>query len=286
MRCLQRMRHQVEASRQLAEFVIGVHRQAGRKITLAQTRLRALQSGHGVDHQQIAHGHEGHRRRNGQGHHAQLKQVQRGRPARNLDLNGFHKAVHLTDEVVGLRQGLVPAGARLLRPLLLQLGPVESDGVEAGAGLIAPGHKQGAGWVARAQQLQAGVKFFGMLLHGLHRLGLQHHHHAQHVHAKPPRLVHGRGTAFQLPGHPQGQANGAEGHEQEACTHRQQLGCEGWGISHRRSVGMGCPVSLDQDQDHTPAHPPKQPLSICACAPCPSVCLFPLFQRAAPRWPC
>ncbi len=144
MRCLQCVRHEVEARRQLAELVIRIHRQAGAELALAQPGLGLLQARHGVDDQQIACGHEGHGGNNGQRHHEQLEQVQRRRPARNLDLDGIHKTIDLLHKRIGLRQGLRAIRRQWRHPATARLGPLGPDGFKARAGLVAPGHKQRA----------------------------------------------------------------------------------------------------------------------------------------------
>ena len=232
VRGLQRMRHQVEAGRELAELIVGIHRQPRAQLALAQPGLGLLQASHGVDHQQIAHGHEGDGRHDGQRHHEQLEQMQRGSPACDLDFDGIHKAIHLLHKGIGLGQvpgtvvgqGADPPGAGL--------GPAGADAVEPRARLVAPRHKQRARRIARAQQLQAGVELARALLHGLGGFGLQHQHHAQHVHAQAARLVDGRRAAFELPGHPQGESDGSQGHQQASGAHGQELGRKGGPRAH------------------------------------------------------
>ena len=82
------------------------------------------------------------------------------------------------------------------------------------------------------QSYEAGVKLPRVHLHILGRLGLLHQHHAQHVHAQAARLVDGRRAAFELPGHPQGESDGSQGHQQASGAHGQELGGKGGPRAH------------------------------------------------------
>lgn len=104
VRDLQRLGHLVEPRGELAKFVIGLYRQPRPPLSLAQTRQRLLQLRHRIEHQQIAHCHEGDCSGNGHRHHGELKEMQHGGPARNLDFDGLDKAIHFVHKAVRLGQ--------------------------------------------------------------------------------------------------------------------------------------------------------------------------------------
>jgi hypothetical protein len=74
------------------------------------------------------------------------------------------------------------------------------------------------------------------------RLVLLRQLHAQKVHAQPAGLVDGGGAAFELPGHPQREADGGQGHQQRPQAHGQQLGRQRELLAHGGSLAMagGC----------------------------------------------
>ena len=172
VRDLQRVRHQVEPGSKLAELVVRIHWQSGAQLALAQAGLGLLQPGQRVDNQPVADRHERHGGHDGNSHHDELKQVQRRRPARNLDLDGIYKAVNLLHKGIGLGQGLHPVGWHGAIPLSARLRPLRADAVESCARRIAPRHKQRPRRVARAQQRKAGVELARTLLQRAGRFSL------------------------------------------------------------------------------------------------------------------
>ena len=195
-------------------------------LLLTPLGLRRLQPRHWVDDQQVAHRHEGDGGHDGQRHHEKLEQMQGRGPAGNLQFDGLHEPVHLPHERVGPRQDLCAVGALAADKAGARLVPLLAHSLELRPGFVAPWHEQRPRRVARAQQLQAGVELPGPLQHGVGRLGVQHQHHAQHVHAQAPRFVHGGGSALQLPGDPQGQADGRQCHHEKARAHGEECGDE------------------------------------------------------------
>ena len=194
VRGLQRMCHQVEARGELAELVLGLHLQARAQLATAHRRQRLAQLVHGVDHQPVAERHEGHGRGDGECHQEQVKQVQPGRPAHDLHLDGLDKGVDLAHEGVAARHRLRAAGALPAIPFGADGAPFAADMFVARARVLAPGYEQRTRRVAGAQQLQAGLEALLQARKVLWRLGLLRQDHAQHIHAQAPGLVH-RGRA-------------------------------------------------------------------------------------------
>ena len=125
-----------------------------------------------------------------------------------------------------VRGGRASHCAAPLGPELLDLGELDVH-------ITIPGHEQGARGIALAQQQQAFVEQAHQRIElsgrqaGLHRAG-----QPPGLHAHAPGFVDGSGAAFELPGHPQSQADGRQRHQQQAGADADQLGRKGGGAEH------------------------------------------------------
>jgi hypothetical protein len=167
---------------------------------------------------------------------AQLKQVQRGRPARNLDLDGLHKAVHSLHKGVRLRQ--VPPGPVWRQVRLLRHCAAAPSVARMASKRARVASLQGTNSGREGRPCAAAPGCVKAAAHALHSSAASvcgaPAPCAQHVHAQAAGLVHGGGAAFELPGHPQREADGSQRHQQEAHAHGQQLGSERPAGSHAR----------------------------------------------------
>ena len=98
---------------------------------------------------------------------------------------------------------------------------------------MVPRHEQGPSRIARPQQLQRFVERGQARLQigqgnalGMQILLRQHQRQLVAAHAHAACFVHRRGAAFELPCHPQREANRGQGEQQENRTDRQELRCQ------------------------------------------------------------
>ena len=96
-----------------------------------------------------------------------------------------------------------------------------------------PGHKERPRRIPFAQDAQAVVELLHQGLHLLHRaLCLHRTGQAPGLHAHAAGLVDGRRAPFELPGHPQRQADGGQRQHQQRCADADELGGQGCVADH------------------------------------------------------
>ena len=238
---LQRCGHSVEAAGHLAEFVLGLDLDPRGKVPSLHLLKALAQMGQRVDHVHVAGEQHHHRADDRQRHHHELEQVENGRQPRELVFDREHQSVDGLDELLRCPGRLGRTHGRHGEPLAAPLGPDPVNELEPKINRLIPGHEQGPHGVARAQQTQALVELvdqraqFDRVQAGLHRTG-----QAPGLHAHPPGFVDRRRATFELPGDPQGQADGRERHHQQARANADQLGGQGGGAEHgARLTGLG-----------------------------------------------
>ena len=232
VRGLQGPCHQVKARCQLAKFIVGIDGNPCTQIAFAHTGQGLLHARYRRQHQEKAHGHEHRRRHHRHAQHENLEHVQRRRPAGKLGFYGIDETIHMAHECIGLLHHIRHGPALRSHPGGVQRLPFLRYVFKPCARIFAPGHKQGAHGCSRAQQIQAVVKLIRQFLQMLGVAGLEGQGHAHGVHAQAPRLVDGCCAAFELPGHPQGEANGHHGQKQKGAARGHQPGGQGGGLLH------------------------------------------------------
>ncbi|MNM73840.1 hypothetical protein D3C81_855840 [compost metagenome] len=223
---LQAVGHLVEATGQLAEFVIAFDGQAHAEIALlhalhaqAQARDRLDdQHEHQVDHADRAE--DGH----GQQHHLRSAQPEGALLA--IVLDQAHQLIDLADKGIGfmLELACLDAGIGRQRRRTQGTAPGQADAFEFRLDGGTRGQEQGPLRVAMAD-LGQGVVDQQRLLLRLHA-GVAGDQQGQAVglHAQPARFVDGGRAAFELPRQEQGAADGTQGQHQHEQQRADDLG--------------------------------------------------------------
>ena len=242
---LQGQRHVVEAGGHLAELVLRVHVHPGREIPrleLAQSLAQVVQR---MDHIHVPRIDHHDRANDGQRHHGELKKIQKRGQAGQLHFDGQHEPVDGLDKVLRGHLRRPPALHGPDGPHRPLGGPDGLHRLEAAADLLVPGHKQGSRGVTFAQKHKTLVERVDEALDLLRgQFGLHRAAQAPGLHAHAARFIDRCGAALQVPGDPQGQADGRHGDQQETGAQGKELGLQGRLVAHPRSVGArGLPRS-------------------------------------------
>ena len=239
VQALQRLRHAVEAGREHAEFVVAFDFHARRQVAFAHPRQARLQARQRVEDEQVGGVQQRHRAGQRQRHHPELEGVEQRGPARELALDGADEGVDAPDEDLGLQRGLGHRRRRGRGPARTQVLPSGLHALERTLRLGVVRHEQRSRRVAAAQQQQAPVEAVQVRLQLLAVAGGQGLRQAPGLHAHAAGLVHRRRAAFELPGHPQREADRGQRHEQQHAADGAELGRQREALSHRSDCGRG-----------------------------------------------
>jgi hypothetical protein len=174
------------------------------------------------------------------------------------------KASACCAEQIGTRRGQGGPGG-------LERGPVALHGGKGLLRHVVMRHQQRARRVAGAQHAHALVELRQQPCHLLRVRAGQRLRHAPGLHAHAAGLVDGRRAAFQLPGHPQGQADRGQRHQQQGAADGAQLGGQAPGARHARTVLEAWPDRPGATTEAVPQppcaiHPCSKPSGWCASA--------------------
>ena len=221
---LQMFGHRIEPVGQFAEFVVGQGLDTGVEVAGPDAREPRAEPAQGLEHHPVGRIQHQHRARDRHRQHQQLKTAQHGGPVRQALLDEGDEAIDVVDKGTCLARN---RGRRATGPARAQRRPLRAQAGELGLCFVAARNEERARRVAGAQQLECGVDRGGLGHDGaaIAAGDVEGHPVGQHAHAAG--LVDGRRATFELPGHPQGEADRRERQHQKTHAGAHQFEREG-----------------------------------------------------------
>ena len=213
--------HVVEAVGHLAELVVCLDVDTRAQVAAGYGLQPALQAGQWLEDEQMRGIQQRHASCKGQRQQRELQRAEDGGPALQARFDAG-------DQVVDLGHKVTRQLARLLRPGAVGNGtsqglPAGARGLKGRSGGVVSGYEQRTRGVTGLQQREAGVVLRGQRWQLRQVLRRRHLGIAPGLHAQSAGFVDGGGTALQLPGHPDGEGNGAQGHHHDERAQGAQL---------------------------------------------------------------